>query len=147
MQSSYRDFKILHWNAQGMSNPSTIHQLDHLLNKEKIDIALINETFCKAQHKVHINNYRVYRNDREDHAGGGVAIIIHSSISHKVLPLYRTEKIENASIEITLNNQSLVITSGYSPKYTSSFTQDIKAITPRNKESLVFGDFNAKHSS
>ena len=137
----------MHWNAQGMSNQTIVSQLDHLLNKEKIDIALINETFLKEHHKVLINNYKIYRNDRENRACGGVAIIIHSSITHTLLPLYKTENIEIASIEITINNRKTVITTAYSPQYSSSFTRDIKCITPRNKEFLVFGDFNAKHST
>lgn len=147
MLSNYKDFKILHWNAQGMSNQATIAQLDYVLNKEKVDIALINETFLKKQHKVHINNYKVYRNDREDRPGGGVAIIIHLSIAHTLLPLYKTMNIESASIEVTINNRKIVITTAYSPRYYSSFMRDIKIITPRNREFLVFGDFNAKHSS
>lgn len=57
--------RIIQWNAQGITNLSTIKQFRDFLYSKKIDIALISETFLKINHKFYIDGYKVYRNDRE----------------------------------------------------------------------------------
>lgn len=137
---------ILHWNAQGISNVSKIRELQLLLQSKEIDIVLLNETFLNSNSRFYLQNYVIVRNDRPSH-GGGVAIGIHKTISFLQLPVYNTPTIENISVEVVINNRSIVVTSAYCPKYNQSFLQDIKKITPQNKEFLTFGDFNAKHTN
>ena len=98
-----KHLKILHWNAQSITNISTAKQLELFLLEEQIDIVSLNETFLKDQNKFHLNGYKIYRNDRLDAAKGGVAIAIKNSIKHAPLPPYKTKKIENVSIMVNIN--------------------------------------------
>lgn len=50
-------FKILHWNANGIANFSHATQFEYLLEKEKIQIASLNETHLKEKDKIYFKNY------------------------------------------------------------------------------------------
>lgn len=139
--------RIIHWNSQGISNTSKMVQLEELLERKRIDICLLNETFLKDHHKFQMTNYKVHRNDRDDRFGGGVAILVRNTINHKLLPLTKTNKIENISIEMKIQNKTIVITSAYSPSYGTNFGNDVLGLCPSTKEFIVFGDFNARHTS
>lgn len=93
-----------------------------------------------------LNGYRIHRNDR-DRKGGGVAIAIKHAISHTRLPNYKTTSIENLSVAVNINGRNIAFTSAYNPKYHGSFENDIKKITPTNKEFFVFGDLNANSTA
>lgn len=143
---SNKQLRILHWNAEGISNLSTAKQLELLLFQENIDVVMLNETLLKDHHKLYLKGYVIHRLDRPT-PGGGVAIAVKHSIKHKLLPTYRTKTIENISISTTINNRYVILTAAYSPKYHNSFESDIKKLTPFNKEFIVFGDFNARSSA
>lgn len=135
------------WNAQSITNKATQKQLEHILDSQKIDILLLVETFLKPQHSFHLKNYTVYRNDRLSYAHGGVAIAIRNGIVHKVRAPFNTGTIENIAIETKINNQLTCIVVAYSPKYSIDFANDIDILSSTNMQYLIFGDFNAKHTS
>lgn len=141
-----QQLRILHWNAQGISTLSIQVQLEELLERKLIDICLLNETFLKDHHKMNMKNFKIYRNDRDSFAGG-VAILVRNSIDHILLPIQRTDKIENISIQLIIQQRPIIFTSAYSPSYGNNFSNDIMQLCPVNKEFLIFGDFNAKHTS
>lgn len=138
--------KLLQWNAQGATTQEVIAQIDYVLNLEGIHIAFIVETFLSPTHVFKLTNFKIYRKDRLSH-GGGVLIAIRDDIEYRCLPDYRTFVAENVSIEVIVNKRPLTFTAAYIPKYTASFAKDIKKITPANKNFIVLGDFNAKHSA
>lgn len=139
--------KFLFWNAQSITNKSKLAQLDYILQSERIDILLLVETFLKPPHSFKLNNFIVYRNDRLTHPHGGVAIAVRDGISHKIRMPFNTSSIENITIEVLINNIPTCITAAYSPKYSIHFANDIQALTSLNTQFLLFGDFNAKHTS
>lgn len=139
-----KNLKLLQWNAQGATTQSVITQIDLLLNEEKIDIAVISETFMTPGHDFRLTNYTVYRKDRPTH-GGGVLIAVRNNIDHRRLPNYQTVVAEDVSIEVIVDKTAIVFTSVYVPKYTKYFASDINKITPNNKYFVALGDFNAKH--
>lgn len=145
MTLNNQQFKILHWNSNGISNYSLLKQLELLLDRQNIHVASLNETFLNENHKLYFNNYIVYRNDRTQSRGGGVALLVHRSLKHTLLPLTKTSSIENLSVEVSINQRRVVITTAYSPRYTSNFGNDIIALTPDNSEYILLGDLNAKH--
>lgn len=121
-----------------------MNQLQLFLDRENIDIVFLSETFLKEKHTFYLNNYKIYRNDRSN-PGGGVALCIKSNIKHKLIKNYETSILENISIIVTINGREITFTSVYNPKYTPDFKNDIKKITPHNKEFVTLGDLNAKH--
>lgn len=134
------------WNAQGINSFSKKLQLQHVLNNKYIDVLFLCETFLSETNSFSLSGYRVYRCDRATY-GGGVAIAIRSHLNHIQLPTYRTNNIENVSVELKLSNRVVVLTAVYSPKYDNKFKEDIRKITPSDKEFIICGDLNAKHSS
>lgn len=140
-------FNILHWNANGISNFSHLKQLECVLEREQIQIASINETYFNEKHKPYLNNYYIYRNDRQNRRGGGVALFVRKTLKHKLLNIIATRKIENISVEITINQKPIVVTTAYSPKCSEFFSEDILKLISDNKEFIILGDFNARHTS
>lgn len=139
--------KIMFWNAQGITSISKQIQLEHLIEMQKIDILLLAETFLKPNHDLKFSSYTVHRNDRILRAHGGVAIAIRKTVPHKIFIPAHTKSIENLSIEVNINNTPTCITVAYSPKYSVHFASDIAVMSARANQSLIFGDFNARHSS
>ncbi len=138
--------KLLQWNAQGATTESVIAQIDHLLNLHNIDMAFLSETFASPNHDIRFTNYVVYRNDRSTF-GGGVLIAVRNNIAHKRIRNSDTKVAENISIQVTVDKSPVTFTSAYVPKYTKSFKHDIDKLTPTNKNFVVVGDFNAKHTA
>lgn len=134
------------WNAQGVSNTSKQAELKLFLSKMNIDIICLQETFLNSHHKLHINNYNIYRTDRPNH-GGGVAICIRNHIKHKLLNNLATSCIENISLEIYQRTTSFIITSVYCPSFSQFFEADIPKLAQVNPQTLLFGDLNAHHTS
>lgn len=140
-------FNIVSWNAQSISNESKLTELRLLLNDYDVHVACIQETFLTSNMKIHIQNYTIYRNDRSTH-GGGVAIIVRNNISHRLLKLHNTSSIENISIEVTNYSKKFIITSAYNPHFSpTNFVGDIELLTNQPTDTLILGDFNAKHTA
>lgn len=134
MQSSKRSLRILQWiTAQGITNISTRNELQNFINQHRIDIVFLCEALLKPNHKFYLNDYQIYPNDLTGH-GGGVAICVNKIIQHKLLPAIETNTIENISISVKVHGRNVVLTSAYSPRYTTAFTQDIGKLTPTNVE-------------
>lgn len=125
MMHTTKQLRLLQWNGQGLTTISSSKQLELFLHQNQIDVALLNETFCKDIHKLYLAGYITHRHDRIDGAKGGVAIAIKSSIRHSLLPPYNTKKIENVSISVNINRRNVIFTSAYSPKYYNSFESEL----------------------
>lgn len=141
-----QQIKYMFWNAQGINSFSKKIQLEQIIKAKYIDVLFLCETFLKEEQRFSLSGYKIYRCDRPTH-GGGVAIAVRNYLKTKQLPNYPTCGIENVSVELSLHNRTIVLTSVYSPRYTDNFKHDIAKLTPVNKEYIVCGDLNAKHSS
>ena len=63
------------WNAQAITTPTAIIELEQVLKQKLMYLILINETYLKSHHRFKLANFKVYRNDRTSH-GGSVLIAI-----------------------------------------------------------------------
>lgn len=72
-----QNLKICQWNCRSAIANKT--NLEHLLEDNKVDVALLSETWFKPGRYVAFSGYNVERNDRHD-GHGGVAILIKTSI-------------------------------------------------------------------
>lgn len=142
-----KSIKITFWNAQSITSAITQKQLELFAFREKIDIILLAETFLKKQHTLLLKNFTIYRNDRLYQAHGGVAIAVNKNINHKFISPFPTKHMENIAIEVTINNTPTLVVAAYSPKYHKDFENDIQLMSSSTTQSLIFGDFNAKHYS
>ena len=106
----------MHWNAQGLTSPSAMLELEHVFNEKHIDFVLIN--------KFKLKNLNIRREDRLTR-GLGVLIGIKKNIPHNRLPKFPTITIENVSILISVKNRPIRIATAYCPQYSSHFTDDL----------------------
>jgi len=74
-------FPCLHTNAQSICNKFSELQ-SHVLQYSPKLVA-ITETWCNESvidSEIHLDNYKLYRNDRKSGRGGGVLLYIHCSL-------------------------------------------------------------------
>ena len=100
----HANLKIITWNALGIRNKAL--EFFTFLCKHDVDLALVSETWLSSNINLSNRSYKCYRYDRQDRTGGGVAMVVKRSIRHLLLPIVRTQIVENISIEIPFNNGS-----------------------------------------
>lgn len=149
MMAQTNSFSMMTWNAHSIRDKKN-EFFDYLILNE-ISVCCVSETFLRNDDTLSNPNYVIYRLDREsDNRGGGVAIIIHKSIQHKLLPCPNTRVIEALSVEFLVNERPLVITSIYfpgsgSPEILQSFRNEICLLANAWSEHIVTGDFNSRN--
>lgn len=129
-----------------------MNELQNYLHSSNIDFAALSETWLAKGQFLSLQNYTLYRRDRENGEHGGVAIAVKNKIKHALLPAINTTIIEAVVISIpTASNRSITLISCYfpggsSPQKLDLFKKDIKILTSITKASyFLIGDFNSKH--
>lgn len=136
--------RLASWNARGLRNKTG--EVELLLDEFKIDILLVCETFLKPSNKIKIRGYNCYREDRSDRAGGGVALVIKSTIQHNQIQLPAFLNIEAVGIELKLHQKTYTIISCYNPPDKSLLNSELDTIFDIGHSVIAAGDFNAKHT-
>ena len=137
---------ICQWNAQSLRQKK--QDLELLLNREKVHICILSETWLQCDISVNFKDYDIYRSDRCD-AFGGVAIIVHRSIKSCYNPIeIRNAGIELVSVKIFNCNNLEFVTSIYcSPSVQTSQCDWDQLFSKFPRKSIVAGDFNGHHSN
>lgn len=143
---------IITWNARGIRNKHL--ELFQFLINHNIHICLVTETGLNSNLSISNSEFKVYRNDRIDRTGGGVAVIIKKNIRHKLLPIANTSLIENIGIKLFTSTGPIDIYSCYYPGGSAGlggikkrqFASDIHMLSG-NVRYLLGGDFNCRHQS
>lgn len=135
--------KILAWNSQSLK--PKIPELSRLIEKNKFNIILISETWLNEKIEIKIPNFHCYRNDRPPTSRfphGGVAILIHKSIEHKLIKKCKLEYIESIFIKITNFSNFITIGSVYAPPSIpfQKFKNDITKLLSLTGPSVIAGD-------
>ena len=108
----------MHINIRGLRR--NIEELIFTLEEKKINMASINKTFLKPEHKIIIPWYKIIRKYHSSGTGGGVALIVKDHISFDSFELNINNNkgnVEYITIKInTKNLKELIICSNYSPK-------------------------------
>lgn len=76
---------ILLWNVTSIKNK--VLELTLFLENNSIPIAILTETWLRPNDRHHVPNYSVFRKDRPNDSGGGVAILIHKNILPQIIHL------------------------------------------------------------
>jgi exonuclease III len=92
--------RILAWNANGVRCKK--QELQELIALMNLDIILISETHLKEGNRFRVPNYFVYRCDRKDTGGGGVAVLIKRNITHQALYFFDLVSLEAVGVNIEL---------------------------------------------
>jgi ribonuclease HI len=137
---------IIQWNSQSL-RPKLV-DFDNLLNREKIHIAIVSETWLEEFTPIYLRGYNVFRKDRFD-SYGGVAIICHKSVSTQVCSIDAINPgIEAIQIRIFNCKYLENIVSIYCPSSVRTNQTDWdKIFSLTSKKTLLAGDFNGHHLS
>ena len=108
------NFSIMHLNARSLLK--NLDQLNLMLGslKKSFSVIGISETWltdCTAE-LVNITGYSFISNHRKSKTGGGVGIYLRNNLQYKLLnecKLSDPEVIESLFVEITVNNNNLII--------------------------------------
>jgi exonuclease III len=152
--------KIISLNVNSIIRLERRIALENLINKEKPDIILLNETKLNSTHKVQFTGYSFVRNDSKINAGRGTGILIKENLKFQKIMNIKIDScktIETTIIKVNRkNNKNLLVISAYAPppKSNDSFISDLNTIFENcgivNNPDTYFvmaGDLNAKHTS
>lgn len=142
---------ILNWNARSLNGKED--ELFNFLTVNNVHLAVITESYLKPGMTVKRNpNYFVYRNDRLDGAGGGVAIIVHRRIKHQILSSFQTKVFETLGVSVETQFGKYTFIAAYLPfqctgQQKIEMKSDLQKLTRHKSKFFIIGDFNAKHRS
>jgi len=141
------EIKLLNWNANGLSKNT--EELEELIVKRNIDIALINETHLNKTKTITLPGMITYRSDRLSRkASGGTAIFIKKNINHSQIKLPTLQELEATAIDINLRNGNTIrLVAAYKKPRNNLREEDILKVLDDNTPSLLAGDLNAKNTA
>lgn len=138
---SVSDITVCSWNCNGaLISKKTI--IENFLNKNKIDILLINETKLINKDKFSIKNYAVLRADRNGTTrAGGVMALIHENTPYIKCNQLMIRNLETISFKV----EKTIITAAYNPPNNQLSVADLDAIFNQGETVWLIGDLNSKH--
>ena len=140
---------LLQFNCNGLTGK--LLDVIRYMEQEHLKVAAIQETkfTCKSK-PVNDPNYTIIRKDRSTNKGGGLAFIVHNSISYKLLNLpniQNTDPLEWLAISLKTNNGDMNIINFYIPPTSCcppGFSPDISGFL-EVPNCIIVGDANAHH--
>ena len=143
--------KVMQWNCNGLKNSSA--ELNNFLREHKVGVCCIQETKLKDDDRwpPSFPGYNLIAKNRPRRGGGGIAFLVHFSISFlhvdtsNLLPNDNFSEIQ--AITVFPDTSPLTIINAYLPPPVPSYlTIDFASILDlSNNDFLLVGDFNAHH--
>lgn len=135
---------IMQWNAR--SAVSNKQSLQKLLSDNKVDVALISETWFKPNSVINFDNFNLIRKDRYD-GKAGTAILLRKSLNFEEIPItgnFNDDILVCGAKLISNNNSRLSLLSIYRPPNINTRQSDWTHIFSQVEAPLIIGgDFNA----
>jgi len=143
------EIRILQWNCNGI-RPKRDRLLEYL-DRNMIDVALIQETHLNPHHKFDLgSDYVVYRQDRSTHKGG-VMSVFHKKYARVYQMRIKTpDGIEGQSWAMMGSGFKIMLHNWYCPPRSRQSDKQgekrsLRAIIPYMRvKGLLVGDFNCK---
>jgi exonuclease III len=106
-----RPIKIVQWNCRSLR--SKFPEFEQ--RSQNIDAIILSETWLDEPESVYLKGFDVVRKERNERAGGGVAIFINNKLKYSCKNgLYDGDsKIEACAIELYAGQDKILIVSGY----------------------------------
>jgi len=139
-----RHLKIMQWNANGITaHMNELKQFLASIEGDQPHVICIEETFLKPGKSLNIPGYDIFRKDRLNAFGGGVATLVKNSIS--AMQVDTPDGIESVGIKVILNKTEIVIYNIYNPPQ-NTIDFDSYKIFFESKNAIITGDLNAKNT-
>lgn len=138
---------IVHFNARSLKKD----KLDYarfIFENSKVDVIAVTETWfehgCEDKN-LEIKGYTIFRNDRLNRVGGGVAIYVKTNLTAKVISVSVDSLVEFISIEITDGTTKVLVSCVYNPSRhfsVDSFFNSLSGILIDYNFYIICGDLN-----
>ena len=133
-----KNIRICTWNANGLI--SRISEVKEFINRQKIDIFIINDTRLKETTKIKFKNYICIRKDNTLKCTRGILILIKSSIAHKEVTINDDISIECLGIRLPTR---IYIIGVYNNPSNHFQINEIDKLLKMGNKILIVGDLNA----
>lgn len=137
---------VCHINAQSLNNK--IDEFRYLFAASNIDVICVSETWLRPSQlndSVHLNNYSIFRGDRQNHAGG-VAMYVRAGIRCNLICKSQPEDpLEFVFVEISNSHWKILIACVYGPYSNTDIVdllEKIHELSLNYKDIIICGDFN-----
>lgn len=129
--------KIASWNANGICNK--IGELQAFVDAQEIDVIFIQETRISNKTPPKLKNFNPINKPKT--TNGGLLIYIHKRLQfHEI----STNTIDTESAAIVVSGMCLV--NFYSSPNKLINTQELDSLLNLKNQTVIFGDFNSKHT-
>jgi hypothetical protein len=132
--------KIMQWNSEGVMKKKL--ELQHFLQKEKIDVLCIQETHLNDSNRFSIRGFECFRQDRLGHKGGIITMVRNNIPATEIARCQ--EESEHLTIKIHTTPEPLVITNLYCP---NNKRLNLRKIPLAESNHIIVGDFNSHSPS
>jgi len=138
--------RIIFWNANGLKNKRD--SLELFVEDQREDVVLICETHLRPAENPRMKNYDMFRCDRQNGLGGGVAIYVKRSIQKQPLAEPQLTNLEACGVGIQTAHAGLIkFYAAYNPPNRQLMETDLLELLDDESPVIVAGDLNAKHVS
>lgn len=146
------NIRLINWNARSLKNKKT--ELELLIRSFHPHILVVTETWLIKSQTLHIHGYNIYRRDRAEGRGGGVAILVSKDLVTSPLEINITNPEETyfldvLGVELSTRVGILEIVGVYSPPGPEPDIDSWRELISPTKHlrlCITSGDFNA-HSN
>ena len=132
--------KINHHNV--LKWRSRRHELSNLYRQAEADIILINSHSVKSDESLKIPGYKTHIKNTTNTATDGTAILIKTSIPHKILDDYISDLL---AVEITTTSGKIIIGTLYQPPARPYPIPDFTKLFRQRTLVYLIADLNANH--
>lgn len=134
--------KMIQWNCDGIRNK--LGEFIEFVHEKEIDIILLQETKLRADHKLKLRGFQVYRRDGQN-GQGGVAVAVKTTMPHRPIRLDPTRLGDVEAVAVQLADSTVVISYYNSPRRTLS-PEKLHQLMGLARKVLIGGDLNARHA-
>ena len=126
------------------------HEFQHAFSSSELHVIGLSETWLKPSISnciVNLPNYVLFRNDRTNKGGGGVAAYLHKSIHGKILSMSDSKYAAHTEfliVEACINRQNILLCIVYRPPGAKfdNFEDELAKYLPLYQHILILGDTN-----
>ena len=148
----YKNFSLFHWNARSLNkNFESFELLLSSLQHFPFSAIGITETWLhhNSPDLFNIDNYKLFRSDRKNGRGGGVALYMYKQLHVKIRTDIHIEGCEDLFVEIkNVKHKNQIVGVIYRPPgnivdgFLDKLDECLDIITHENKEVYLMGDYN-----
>lgn len=138
-------------NARSLANKLDFFHYEIFVSNNFPDVVFVTETWLDESYPNSLfdckNDYQIFRKDRVNGGGGGVAIFVKNSISCQLLDVPLIGELEAMVVKVLINNSSYLLANCYKPHITDIHLLPLlenffKFLVKKNNSVVLAGDFN-----